>query len=116
MNTGFKDEKHLWKWMRPRMLGRWSRYEPLLGAGIPDALGTYSELAGNLQFLELKVGHPTIDALEPSQIEFLKWMEDAQVDCYASFWIAFGSELAKDVKFCLWPDFGHFHKPEWWKG
>lgn len=64
----FKDEKALWKYISPRLRGKWSRVEVVTPEGMFDSWGVWR---GTQIWMELKVGRPTIAALRPSQHDFL---------------------------------------------
>ena len=64
-----RTEKHLWKYMRPRLLGRgWRRVESRTSEGVLDAFGFYK---GQTIWIELKVGKPDAKRLEPGQVTFI---------------------------------------------
>jgi len=64
----FRDEKALWDFIRPRLRGKWSRVETVTPEGMFDSWGLYQQ---SQFWMELKIGKPTINALRPSQHDFL---------------------------------------------
>lgn len=91
---GFKDEKHLWKWMRPSMRGKWDRFEVLTMNGFPDVFGSPDGIRP--VYIELKVGPEiTLDLLESSQVEYLPFL--AYMPCN-EVWVCFGHPSRKEVR------------------
>lgn len=78
---GFRHEKALWDYLRPRLAGKWERIEVAVGPeGFFDTMGTYN---GRLIFVERKIADvPDKKLIEPGQIEFAKWMLSAGHSCY----------------------------------
>jgi hypothetical protein len=100
--TGFKDEKALWKWQRPRLKGKWDRYELVTPAGHPDIKGSYKF---ELFYIENKVGDyrdvkQRWKAMEGAQVEYLDWLSKCGQKCF----VCFGGEKAKTVTFYRWAD------------
>lgn len=61
-------ERDFWsRYLSCRLRGKWRRLESLVGSGWPD---TYGLWRGKAIWLELKVGPPNKNRLEPGQIEF----------------------------------------------
>jgi len=108
--AGFKDEKQLWKWMKPRLQGRWERLEAIFPVGMPDAFGTFDDM---LHFVELKVGRPTLTTLRPEQREFIRWQDNGPKETITPCFVAFGDPHLKDVTFLRW---GAPVRPLFWKG
>jgi hypothetical protein len=79
----WSSETKLFEWLRPRLRGEWDRCELIFPAGIADAIGIYD---GATHWLELKIGKPSIDKMEPEQISFA-------TKCHrhgAPYWVCFG--------------------------
>ena len=103
--SGFRTEKQLWKWMRPRMAGEWKRVEAIVPEGMFDLIGRANN---TLHFVELKVGFPSMKAVESSQKSFAKFLEGLPVRA----WYVWGGLGEKDVLFfdawtrhCIYPAF-----------
>lgn len=112
--SGFKDEKHLWKWQSTRLIGKWDRYELTTPAGHPDVKGSTNFV---IHYIENKVGDYTTPkqrrrAMEPSQITYLDWL----TACGESVWVCFGSAKEKTVEFFAWPDLNDTCRPDFWRG
>jgi hypothetical protein len=107
--SGFKDEKELWAWMRPQMLGKWERVECMFPAGFPDVFGSYN---GTLTFIELKVGQPDLKALEAGQYDFMNWMQNCRISCY----VVFGDPDTKTTRWWYWPETKAWKAPNFWRG
>lgn len=103
--TGFKNEKELWEWQKPRLKGKWDRYELMTPAGHPDVKGSYHF---SIYYIENKVGDYTTQeqrraAMEPTQIEYMDWLQD----CYSTankVYVCFGSKKIKAARWYMWPD------------
>jgi hypothetical protein len=116
VSKGFKDETDLWGYQRKRLLGRWDRYELVFPEGHPDVKGSYVK---RIHYIENKVGEPDINALEASQVDYIRWL----LICDQSVWVCFGSKKAKEVtwtKAFLVDDAGDFAlkvdmPPPFWK-
>ncbi len=111
---GFRTEVELWNYQRPRLLGKWDRYELMCPAGHPDVKGSHDK---RIRYVENKIGTPDLKALESSQVTYIKWL----LWCDQEVWLCFGGAHSKSVKFFQlvdpmlhlmpaqsWPDF--------WKG
>lgn len=83
----FPDETALWKFIAPRMRGRWERLETVYPPGLPDSFGLFRN---QTWWLEHKVGKPSLDALRPKQIEFAHECIDRRIP----FWLCFGHQGA----------------------
>lgn len=111
--TGFRDEKEMWKFEKPRLRGRnWQRYELIFPDGHPDVKGSFGH---RIIYIENKVAEiPSHDALRPSQKEHIEWL----VSCGEEVWIAFGSSLFKRIRFVRAkgepPEFWEQRVPEFW--
>lgn len=90
--AGFKNEKEVWAFQKPRLVGKWDRYELMTPAGHPDVKGSYRF---EIFYIENKIGAPSYHALEESQKEYLKWL----VDCGQHVYICFGGAATKNVQF-----------------
>ena len=90
--TGFKDEKELWQFQKPRLIGKWDRYELMTPPGHPDVKGSYRR---QIIYIENKVGLPSLKAFEQSQLEYFKWL----IECSQTVYTCFGS---KDSKTTTW--------------
>ena len=86
--SGFRTEKQLWKWMKPRMKGTWRRVEAITPEGFPDVVGTHD---GAIFFVELKV----LSDVRSSQKKFLAWLQSGGCRVF----IARGSDENKTVMF-----------------
>lgn len=92
--TGFKDETQLWNYQKPRLLGRWDRYELIFPVGHPDVKGSFKK---RVRYIENKVGLPSINRLEPSQVDYVKWL----LGCDQEVWLCFGATDTKRVLFFM---------------
>ena len=90
--SGFADEKELWQWQRRRLHGRWDRYELITPSGHPDVKGSHDK---RVRYIENKIGWPDLKALEPAQVDYIKWL----LWCDQEVWLCFGSARRKDVTF-----------------
>jgi hypothetical protein len=108
--TGFKDEKEMWKYQTPRLLGsKWARYELIMPDGHPDVKGSYK---GRIRYIENKVAEmPDYSLLRPSQREYVQWL----LDCKQEVWLAFGSPSEKRILFVQGPMFGVIKRPPFWR-
>ena len=105
--SGFKSEKQLWQYLKPRLAGDWWRVETIMPEGFPDAMGIFN---GRLIFLELKIGEPAVKSLRLSQVSFMLRMSNApEVHCY----VAFGSRTGKNVELRLGFDMNRKMVPHW---
>lgn len=65
----YKTEKLLWEnHLKQRLLGRWWRIETETPRGMLDLFGFYR---GETHIVELKIGKPNINALEPGQHDMI---------------------------------------------
>lgn len=86
-SLNWRDERALWKYLQPRLLGKWMRIEATTPEGMPDLMGLFR---GHVVFIELKLGKPSRLALRPAQREFLHDL--TRYGCQG--WTCFGYEKA----------------------
>ena len=89
---GFRDEGELWNYQKPRLHGKWDRYELITPAGHPDVKGSHDK---RVRYIENKIGWPSLEALEPSQVTYIKWL----LWCDQEVWLCFGAAGEKAVSF-----------------
>lgn len=89
-------EKDLWRFLRPRLRGNWSRLEAVTPDGLADTLGLWQ---GKTWWLELKVGPVSLDALRASQRRFALNCKAAGVPYFVAFATSSG-----DVRFFSYLD------------
>lgn len=77
-----RTEDQLWNFLKPRLLGWWTRIEASTPAGVLDSFGFY---AGETHWLELKVGPPNVLRLEPMQYDFLTEAKKFGVSAWVVF-------------------------------
>ena len=75
-------EAKLWLDIKPDLRGWWQRLETTTPNGLPDCIGLY---AGHAQFLELKIGKPSINALRASQHNFFIECQRHDVEAWVLF-------------------------------
>ena len=103
---GFRDETEVWNYQKPRLLGKWDRYELITPSGHPDVKGSHDK---RIRYIENKVGTPSLKALEPSQHGYIRWL----LQCYQEVWLCFGGAHSKSIKFFLLVDPGlHLLPPQ----
>lgn len=118
--SGFKNEKEMWKYQKPRLRGyRWQRYELVEPAGHPDVKGCHRH---KIIYIENKIGdfetpESRRKSLNADQHAYLNWLDACEHDTY----VCFGSKKAKSVTFYPWrsrlmipccPDFWTLDKSE----
>ena len=103
----WRDEKHLWDYLRLRLRGTWMRLEAAVPEGLPDTLGLWDR---ETHWLELKVGKPSVDALRVPQRAFA--MSCAAHD--VSWHVCFGHR--SNAWFYTWPGLLRLepHEPDFW--
>jgi hypothetical protein len=98
--SGFKNEKEMWQYQKPRLDGKWDRYELITPSGHPDIKGSCRL---RIYYIENKVGDyktpkTRLDALRASQVKYFDWL----TECGQSVYVCFGSTRRKEVTFYLY--------------
>jgi len=78
----WRDEEHLWGYLKPRMRGKWWRLEASCPDGLTDSMGLWQ---GQTHWLEHKIGRPSVQLLRPAQRTFALECRDHGVPWYACF-------------------------------
>ena len=98
--SGFKNEKEIWKYQKPRLRGNWERYELVTPAGHPDVKGSHKR---RIIYIENKVGDEDTaerrrKAMQASQVTYCDWL----VSCGHDVYVCFGSPSRRSVTFYHW--------------